>query len=421
MDYSVLIGEVVRTYELPARLESRIITIANKRVHELHLNTVAHVYNYVDYLVERFNPRREDKVTFSLDTSKRNDARTLQEKIGIEDPNLAIYTQRAYQHQEPSNPASSAEVLDILRGNLSELDFNILLQIMNMGVNVFTSPPEELLLSKEAVISQIPQIQERVEILTRRYERDGRIVIPARPIVYVRFNPELYIKFGRRRYNGNPIAVYEANREVYDGMSRGKLSYFDKGLYGALLKSGQIDIAIPKPTRIPRPIRIPRLSSLPQSEVDGILNTMASRFTYIHLVDDERFGRFGLVGRVLNWNSIYIGQNAQKNERVSEPKFVIIKPRGIKPIGKPQTFPFRDDDELHLLAENWYPYGSIQRWSKGPHIANAFRKIDDFQDGERRKIKVQFYEIPEGCLGKFPDKQNQNEELKVPNSLIEHS
>ena len=51
MDYSVLIGEVVRTYELPARLESRIITIANKRVHELHLNTVAHVYNYVDYFV----------------------------------------------------------------------------------------------------------------------------------------------------------------------------------------------------------------------------------------------------------------------------------------------------------------------------------------------------------------------------------
>lgn len=252
MSYEGFVRQIVETYSLAPRLAERIIRIADRRIAELSINSQGDVYRYVDYLVGKFNPRREDRLTSSLDTSKRDYARTLQQKIGVEDSNLVIYTQRAYQQQEPHNPnsptepISPAEVLNILRGNLSELDFNILLQMMNMGANVFNFPPEELLLSKETMVSKIAQIQERLETLAQTYGRDGRLAIPPRPIVYVHFHPKLYIRFASRQYNGNPLTFFEANSSAYEGMGRLELSKFDHGLYRALVKAGQIHLAIPQ-------------------------------------------------------------------------------------------------------------------------------------------------------------------------------
>ena len=411
MDYGPLIREVVKTYELPTSLESRIVAIAERRVHELHLNSTVKVYNYVDYLVGRFTAREEDKVTFSLDTSKFEDAKTFQQKLGVDDPNLAAYTERVYLQQQPLPNISVSEIVGILRGHLSELDVNILLQLMNQGVNVFDSSTKDLLLNRDHVVSQIPLIQERLYNLAQAYGRDGRLILPPRPIVYVKFNPEPYIRFGIRNYNGNPIAFFNAHPEVYGGIKNaGELWVFDKPLAEALYNGGQTSIAFPEY----------QPNTLAQSRVERILNSMASHFNYIHIFEDERFG---LVGRVLNWKKYYGGSIRSVHSPTSEPEFIIKKPQRMIPYYKLEIFPFESDDGLHTLIENWSNGPSI-RWgdSRGAHVANAFKKVDELQDGDVRSVRVQFYEIPELCLARFPARlksRKRTEEPKAPDALEE--
>ena len=77
-----------------------------------------------------------------------------------------------------------------------------------------------------------------------RYERDGRIALPARPIREIRFTP-LNIRFIRRRYGGDPIGFFQDNQIAYAGLRRSDLARFDAGLYHALRESQQLDRAIP--------------------------------------------------------------------------------------------------------------------------------------------------------------------------------
>lgn len=89
MDYGNLIREVVKTYELPQRLEARIVRIAERRIAEQHLNTASDVYSYVDYLAERFTRSRQDRLTVSLDAKLKHDSKTtFLDTIGAQDPNL---------------------------------------------------------------------------------------------------------------------------------------------------------------------------------------------------------------------------------------------------------------------------------------------------------------------------------------------
>ncbi len=259
MDYSNLIREVVKTYELPSRLESRIIAVAERRVRELYLNRDIDVYRYVDHLVGKFTPRREDKLTVSLDAVVKHDSDTaFHEFIGQQDPNLL-----AIQSPKTGEKYGTRiqDVVDVLKGRLSEVDFGILAQLAYQGYNIFGSDPENLAATKDEIVAQLPQIQERIEAVAKAYERDGRIVIPPRPIVYVQFNPVFYIKFGVRRFNGKPLAFFEAHRDVYGDMSRGELWRFDKSLYNSLVEQRQIARAIPEL----KPL------GLPQSEVDKIV------------------------------------------------------------------------------------------------------------------------------------------------------
>lgn len=242
MAYENFVREIVETYGLVPRLQERLIRIANRRIAELSLNSSQDVYSYVDYLVGRFNISREERLTVSLDSKIEPDSKTtFGELIGAQDPNLL-----AIQTSPPDSYARISEVVGILRGKLSDVDFAILIQLAHRGMGPLTASPEELTLSKDEIIANLPQIQERIGILARHYERDGRIVLPRKPIVYVQFDPAFYVKFGKRRYNGNPLAFFEANRDVYGDMSRGELSRFDRAFYNTLVREGQIKLAIPE-------------------------------------------------------------------------------------------------------------------------------------------------------------------------------
>ena len=93
----------------------------------------------------------------------------------------------------------------------------------------------------------------------------------------------------------------------------------------------------------------------------------------------------------------------------------------IKLIGRPQTFSFYGDYHLHLMVDNANGYGSVQ-W--GFRVANAFRKIAELMEDDKRMAIIQFCEIPEGCFAKLPDmpvknQQNKSEEEPIPVSLNE--
>ena len=49
-----------------------------------------------------------------------------------------------------------------------------------------------------------------------------------------------------RRYNGNPLAYFISNFDLYVGMNRSRLSGSDPGLYKALGRAGQLEKAIPE-------------------------------------------------------------------------------------------------------------------------------------------------------------------------------
>ncbi len=49
----------------------------------------------------------------------------------------------------------------------------------------------------------------------------------------------------RRDYNGDPLAVFLANREEYKGMGRGALFGYDSAMYNRLRLAGRLEEAIP--------------------------------------------------------------------------------------------------------------------------------------------------------------------------------
>jgi hypothetical protein len=243
MAYDDFIREIVKSHGLAPRLQEKIISIAIRRVNELTINTQDGVYGYVDYLVEKFTQSGEERfLTVSLDSKVGHESdATFMDFLGEQDRNLM-----AIQNPPAVQPYSNvSDIVNSLRGKLSNADFAVLVQIAREGINPLISSPKEIAIPKDEVMANVPKIMERLEILAAAYERNGKLVIPPRPIVRVQFDPKLYIQFAPRRYNGNPIDFFRANHEAYEGMSRAELADFDKGIYGALLKARQVHLAIP--------------------------------------------------------------------------------------------------------------------------------------------------------------------------------
>ena len=114
-----------------------------------------------------------------------------------------------------------------------------------------------------------PQIQARLEELLHKYGRNDRLVIPARPIATVSFDP-LQIRFGPRHYHGNPLEFFMEHKETYEGMGRTQFQLFDHGLYDALRRHDQLDKAIPEVR--PSPVR-PKLTLQQQTEAINVFVT----------------------------------------------------------------------------------------------------------------------------------------------------
>ena len=170
-----------------------------------------------------------------------------------------MLTTQTFKSYYTPNSLESVEVFGFLRDQLSQVDFQLLVQLFGQTPDFFKISPEEVVVWKDQIVSQLPQIKARLETLAERYQRDGKLIIPRRPIVSVQFEPEFSIRYGLRRYNGNPIAVYREDPTV-QGLSRSGLKRADQSLYVKLRQTGQIAEAIPEV-----------LNPLPDSEVRRII------------------------------------------------------------------------------------------------------------------------------------------------------
>lgn len=99
--------------------------------------------------------------------------------------------------------------------------------------------------TEEQILAKLPQIQERLEVIANEYSKKGTL-LTRRPIIEIRWNPRFWVKYGRRKFNSNPLQFHQDNLDVYGGMGRTELYLFDQGLYSALSRAGQLDEAIPE-------------------------------------------------------------------------------------------------------------------------------------------------------------------------------
>ncbi len=235
-----LVVEIVETYDgLSPRLRDRIARIAISRAGEIGLDYNG-VYGLVADLVDAFTTPFQERYALRLDRQIGDSKRFFHEFIGTEDADLTrLFEDEVYEDKRNLIPAHYA--FDILGNHLDERHSRLLLQLLQSSGNenpMLNISPQELLI-------EIPQIKEKLEELSRRYERKGRLTIPKRPVVSIRIHPKLDIRFGNRRYS-DPLSFYFQHRETYQGLGRTGLKKFDRGLHAALGRSGQLDRAIPE-------------------------------------------------------------------------------------------------------------------------------------------------------------------------------
>lgn len=231
-----LIRSILKTYELPEKLEDKIFNVASRRISELGLQSFDDQYSCISYIIEKFGLNYNTTHLDSLVGDK-----PLYKMLGVEDPNLNKLLNDDQSVELSDIPLR--DILTILKDRMGEKDYLTIFQLIQtlncLDLNVEIGY-RELLTKLSSIQSKLLELSKHV--------LDGKKLNPIhRPIIDIRFNP-LNIQFGHRSYDGNPLAYFKEHYELYKGMSRRKLNEFDHGLYLSLNKAGQLDQAI-----LPRP------------------------------------------------------------------------------------------------------------------------------------------------------------------------
>ena len=233
------VESILQTYDIPQGLRERIRTIASRRCAEWQFESFADQYAYIAELVERFTMPWIERHAARLDQPVFEDGRqTLHDYIGSQDSAL----KSLILGKSPLKALHAREIVNILERHLPQGHLAFIEDLL-------CSRAEKSLwsFSADRVAKHVPSIVTTLKLLEQRYGRNGRIVLPPRPIKTVtrQSNGELKIRYGDRRYNGDPLAFFEEHADVYGGLTRRGLQKFDPGLYQAIRLSGQMSSAIP--------------------------------------------------------------------------------------------------------------------------------------------------------------------------------
>ncbi len=248
------VNYLVSTYELPPSLAGRIGRIVEREHHQDPFSSFDVMYDRVAYLVDRLGRSREEG-GIRLDYQPKGDGTLF--KHGLFAHPLDF--QRAETAEGcPSEPGLTVvEALSLLLSKLTPAQRTVIEYLVREsrryeqerysrsgeGVeDVYTSTS----IFSPQLLEHSDELVARLEELVRTYTINGTVLIPRRPIVHVRWKPELWVRYGRRNFGGNPLQFFRDHVDVY-GRFRTELALrqFDSGLASALRRAGQLHEAIP--------------------------------------------------------------------------------------------------------------------------------------------------------------------------------
>lgn len=233
--------QIVSTYNLPKRVESLVLRIARRNIRELGFISFDDQYRYLAHLIDKFQVGRDEKRTVSLESSAFNDGRRWYDVLSD--------GRDAYEDEESGIPLRKAvEISDLFLGDGQKATTHQLLDRSMSGENLGSEPDE--------VIADFLGIDLRSRAVAR-YLQSGGVIYPERRVIQVILDLDnVRIRWGDRRYQGNPLNYFQRHRKVYDGLSRNGLYKRDVGLYDALHRNKtraedgrevrQIELAIPE-------------------------------------------------------------------------------------------------------------------------------------------------------------------------------
>jgi len=245
MGKEAIVDSIVDTYEFSQKTKDKIKIISNRRIEELCLGEYSSIYRYISLLSDKFKIPYRERFSRRLDSPIKTDfKRNYHELIG----DKRFCPENDFE-KDNFGEMSLEEIIDVLDLFLDSPILNLVKQLGNENSETlkFKTSPDYL-------IKNIPKIQGMLESLFNEYG-ENLCLIKTRPIKQVQFFPNLKIDFGRRSYNGDPLAFFIKHRISYPGsLSKGQLKKIDGALSRALLRSNQINEAIPfqrKHTGIP--------------------------------------------------------------------------------------------------------------------------------------------------------------------------
>ncbi len=225
-----VIDSILKTYRIPRELKDKISQFTSKKIDASFIGSYSEIYDYISYLVDQFQTPYEERFFTRLDLPKyENSSNLYHEFLSSEEEEWAPPIKKSSQ-----NDISISDMYLILEDYLDKASFSLFKQLQfEEGV--------QLNISEEFLLESVPKIKKNLERLVKKNK--GGLFIQKRPIIQIQ-----PIKFGRRNYNGDPLAFFNSHIGSYKGLIRSKLLKLDSGLYTSLVRWNQIDVAIPKIT-----------------------------------------------------------------------------------------------------------------------------------------------------------------------------
>ncbi|MEK6901593.1 MAG: hypothetical protein AABX37_04575 [Nanoarchaeota archaeon] len=244
------VTSLLSTYDLPVPTAERIKKIVVRELEGGYYSGFNAVYDRVTALVDQFTVPREECLLSVPGQKLVMDRFSFHQ--GFFGDGMGIKSQQAEER------LTVVEALDLLLKKLDPLQRTVLEHLVGKSGKQERERYED---HKEAcdeayfLVHRLPvEVVEHPEVLMSRLDQlvrtytdgKGNVLIPHRPIHYVRWSPELWVRYGRRKFNGNPLQFFQDNIEVYGRFeTQLALRRFDSGLGAALQRAGQFHEAIP--------------------------------------------------------------------------------------------------------------------------------------------------------------------------------
>jgi len=202
---------ILSTFEISEKVSRKVRYIVDSELKEVGFPHFDLLYRRIADLVEVYaHGHYEERFMVRLDQKKSpDDNRTLHDLLGRNDENfIQIEGDDSSSTEDHRGRISLGDAVDMLFGELPPEEAELLRQLSK------NSSEEDLFLSEQEVLGFVPKVREGLHKLLHEYGKDGRLLIPRRPIVEVKWDPNLRVKFGRRDFNGSPLQFFLDNIEV---------------------------------------------------------------------------------------------------------------------------------------------------------------------------------------------------------------